>query len=215
MASMTPTGQEKSRMPPNSAGTGPEIAAHECAARIRAVLEGDAEGLYRVLAVKIRMTSRHLRREEVAERAYEVLDETARRALARPESLDPTRSAFAWLVGIGVHVLLERVRDTARERRHVNVTDLGDKAWEAVLGRLHRGTTDDAAGDRLDLHEALGRLDPGARLALECRFFRGLDGGELAEALGAASAGAARDRVSRALQRLRDLIGANRPEVSP
>ena len=27
-----------------------------------------------------------------------MLDETARRALARPETLDPTRSAFAWLV---------------------------------------------------------------------------------------------------------------------
>src|SRR4051812_13916428 len=104
--SMPPTGQERTRMPPNSAGPGPEIAAQERAARIRAVLESDADGLYRAIAVKVQKAFQHLRRDEVAERTYEVLGETARRALARPETLDPTRSTFAWLVGIGVHVLL-------------------------------------------------------------------------------------------------------------
>jgi DNA-directed RNA polymerase specialized sigma24 family protein len=201
-------------MPPNSAGPGPGIAAFESAARIRAVLESDAEGLYRVLAVKVQKAFAHLRRDEVAERVYEVLDETARRALARPETLDPARSVFAWLVGIGIHVLLERVREVARDRRQVNGTDLGDDVWAALQGRLQRGPSEDALGDRIDLHEALGRLDPGSRHALECRFFRDLDGEGLAEALGAPSVGAARVRVSRALQRLRDQFGAEGPEVS-
>src|SRR4051812_30204392 len=114
---MTLDGQERARMPPNSAGPGPGIAAQESAARIRAVLENDADGLYRIIAVKVQKTFPHIRRDEVAERAFEVLNETARRALARPETLDPTRSTFAWLVGIGVHVLLERVRGEGRERR--------------------------------------------------------------------------------------------------
>lgn len=211
---MTPEGREKPLMPPNTAGPGPEIAAHERAARIRAVLESEADGLFRVIFVKIQKAFKHLRRDEVVDQAYEVLNETARRALARPETLDPTRSAFAWLVGIGVNVLLERGRGVTRERRQVAGTDLGDAAWEALLGTLQRGPSDDALGDRIDLYEALGRLDTESRHTLECRFFRGLDGEGLAEALGAPSVGAARVRVSRALQRLRDQFGAEGPEVS-
>ena len=202
-------------MPPNSSGPGPGVATQERAARIRAVLESDADGLYRVFAVKVQNAFKGVRRDEVAERAYEVLDETARRALARPETLDPTRSVFAWLVGVGIHVLSERVRGEARQRRHVTGTDLGDAAWASLLGRLERGPGDNSVGDTIDLHEAMGRLDPRSRHCLECRFFRGLDGEELAQALGAPSAGAARVRVSRALQQLREQLGAKGPEVTP
>lgn len=202
-------------MPPNSAGPGLVSAAHERAARIRAVLESDAEGLYRAIAVKIQKVFKHLRRDEVAEQAYEVLDETVRRALARPETLDPSRSAFHWLVGIGGNVLRERARNMARERRHVTHADLGDQAWTALVSQLQRGPSDAAVGDRIDLHEALVRLDPGSRQTLECRFFRDLDGEELAEALGAPSLEAARTRVCRALQRLRNQLGAEGPEVTP
>ncbi len=201
-------------MPPNASGPGRGIVEQEGAARIRAILETDADALFRVIAVKVQNAFRHLRRDEVVERAYEVLDETARRALARPETLDPTRSAFAWLVGIGVHVLSDRNRNEARGRRLVTGTDLGDEAWTSLLGRLHLGPTDDAVGDKLDLHEALDRLDPRSRQVLECRFFRGLDGEELAGALGAPTAGAARVRVARALQQLRDQFGTKGPEVT-
>jgi len=212
---MSSKGRERPLMPPTSAGPGTGIAAHERAARIRAVLESDADGLFRVIAVKVQKAFKHLRRDEVVERAYEVLDETARRALTRPETLDLTRSAFAWLVGIGVNVLLEQGRRMAGERRQVAGTDLGDEAWESLLGRLQLGPSDDALGDRIDLHEALGRLDDASRHALECRFFRGLEGEGLAEALGAPGVGAARVRVCRALRRLRDQLGVEGPEVSP
>jgi RNA polymerase sigma factor (sigma-70 family) len=202
-------------MPPDSAGPGPLIVADERAERIRAVLESDADGLFRAITVKLQKVFKHLRRDEVAEQAYEVLDETVRRALARPETLDPSRSAFNWLVGIAVNVLRGRARDIARERRHVTHADLGDQAWTALVGRLQRGPSDAAVGDRIDLREALVRLDPGSRQVLECRFFRDLDGEELAEALGAPSVGAARTRVCRALQRLRNQLGADGPEETP
>ena len=146
--------------------------------------ESDADGLYRVFAVKVQHAFKGIRRDEIAERAYEVLDETARRALARLETIDPTRSVFAWLVGVGIHVLSERVRGEARQRRQVTGTDLGAAAWASLLGRLERGAGADAVGDTIDLHEAMGRLDPRSRHSLECRFFRGLDGEELAQALG-------------------------------
>ena len=201
-------------MPPNSVEPRSEIAPNERVTRIRSVLESDADGLFRVIAVKIKKVFNHLHRPEIAELAYEILDETARRALARPETLDLTRSAFAWLVGIAVHILQERLRDVANERRQVTVTDLGEEVWATLLGQLHHGALDNVISDTLDMHEALGRLDPGSRNALDCQYFRGLGGEDLAKAIGAPNAGAARVRVFRALQRLRDQLGVKGPEVS-
>ena len=58
----------------------------------------------------------------------------------------------------------------------------------------------------------LARLSPSARRAIECRYWRELEGAELAEALGVPSATAARARVFRAL---RDLKGLFAGEVAP
>jgi DNA-directed RNA polymerase specialized sigma24 family protein len=59
----------------------------------------------------------------------------------------------------------------------------------------------------------LTRLSPSARMALECRFWRDLGGRELAQALGAPSEVAARVRVARAVQALRDLFDRDASEV--
>ena len=201
-------------MPPNPTGISQETAAREGAALIRGAIESDADELCRSIAAKIRRASRDLRREEVAELAIEVMGEAVGRALARPEKLDPGRSAYGWLMGISIRILMERNRDAACNRRQITGTDLGEGAWGALLGHLSSGPSDAATADRIDLDEALGRLDPTSRFILECRFFRGLDGEELAEALGATSEGAARVRVSRALQRLRALIVRAEPEVT-
>ena len=202
-------------MPPNSADLGPGIAVQGRAAEICAVVERDADGLRRVIARKVRAICRAMRGDEAAERAVELLGEAVGRALAKPENLDPHRSVSAWLVGTAILILKDQTRRRDGPRRPVPGTDLGDDAWEAILEQLSCAPTDAAVADRIDLQQALGRLDPRSRQVLECRFLRGLDGEDLAEALGARSAGAARVRVSRALKRLREQFGLAGPEVSP
>jgi RNA polymerase sigma factor (sigma-70 family) len=190
-------------MPRNSSNSEPESEVRECAARMRAAIEEGHETLLRSVAVLVAKTEKGLRWPEVMELASEVLHEAVREALKHASEFDPTRSATAWVRGIAARLLLARRRTEARARRCVPATVLGEQAWAAVLGQLCTGPADAAVAGRLDLEQALGRIGPQERRALECRYFQGLDGEALASALGVASAGAARVRVCRALQALR------------
>ena len=87
---------------------------------------------------------------------------------------------------------------------------LGGRARAA----LHR-TTDAAVAGRLDLEQALARISPEERRAIEFRYYQGLDGEELATALGVSTPGAARVRVCRALQALRTHFAPAEEEVFP
>jgi RNA polymerase sigma factor (sigma-70 family) len=65
------------------------------------------------------------------------------------------------------------------------------------------------------VRQALARLPEGQRHVLELRYFEGLDGEELAQALGAPTSGAARVRLARALQALRAQFRRGGGEVTP
>jgi RNA polymerase sigma-70 factor (ECF subfamily) len=145
---------------------------------------------------------------EVLETAAEVLHEAIEEALKHAHRFDPARSATAWIRGIAVRCLAKRRRADVRDRRSVVATVLGDEAWQAALEHLATAPADMVAARRLDLEQALRRLTPEHRLAIECRYHRGLDGDELAKALGVSTAGAARVRVCRALQSLRSLFSS-------
>jgi RNA polymerase sigma factor (sigma-70 family) len=149
------------------------------------------------------------------ELASEILHEAVGEALKQGSGFDPTRSATAWVRGIAARLLLNRRRVEARGRRCVPVTVLGEEAWAAVLGRLSTGPSDAAVAGRLDLEQALGRLAPDERRAIDCRYYQGLDGAALASALGVATPGAARVRVCRALQALRTHFPLAEEEVYP
>jgi RNA polymerase sigma factor (sigma-70 family) len=186
--------------PPNA-----ELGAEplECAARISAAIEDNYELLLRSVAVLVAKTERGRHWPEVTEIAAEVLQAAVEEALKHAQSFDPSRSATAWVRGIAARLLMGRRRKEARAWRCVPATVLGDDAWSAALGQLCTGSADAAVAERIDLAQALGRLSPEGRRAIELRYYQGLDGDELASALGVATPGAARVRVCRALQALR------------
>jgi len=192
-----------------------ESEALECAARIRAVIEEEHEPLLRSVAVLVANTERRLQWAEVMEIASEILHEAVQEALKHAISFDPTRSATAWVRGIAARLLLSRRRVEARARRCVPAAVLGRAAWAAALGRLCTTPADAAVARRLDLEQALGRISPQERRAIEFRYYQGLDGEELASALGVSTLGAARVRVCRALQALRAHFPTVEEEVSP
>jgi RNA polymerase sigma factor (sigma-70 family) len=197
-----------------SSNSEPESGAMECAARIRAAIEEQHEGLLRSVALLIAKTETRFRWPEVMELASEILHEAVREALKHASDFDPTRSATAWVRGIAARVLLSRRRVEARSRRCVPATVLGEEAWATALGQLCSGSADSAVAGRLDLEQALRRIAPQERRAIECRYYQGLDGQALANALEVSSPGAARVRVCRALQALRAQFLVAEEEVS-
>ena len=200
------------KSPPN-AESGAE--ALECAARIRAAIEDDYESLLRSVAVLVSKTERHRCWPDVKEIASEILQTAVEEALKHAHRFDPGRSATAWVRGIAARLLLSRRRTVARASRCVPATVLGDDAWSAALAQLCTGSADAAVAQRLDLGQALGRMSPEGRRAIELRYYQGLDGDELARALGVATPGAARVRVCRALQALRTHFPAAEIELIP
>jgi RNA polymerase sigma factor (sigma-70 family) len=181
--------------------------------RIRAAIEEDHNALLRTVAVLVAKTDRRLGWPEVIETASDVLHEAVQEALEHAQRFDHTRSARAWIRGIAAKMLLNRRRRDARARRCAAATVLGPEAWTAALGQLCTRSADQAVAGRVDLEQALNRISPEARRAIECRYYQGLEGKELARALGVATPGAARVRVYRALQTLRVQYAADEGEV--
>jgi RNA polymerase sigma factor (sigma-70 family) len=197
--------------PASNAEAQPSEAAR--AEHLRDAIEREYATLCRRIGTLVYRICGRLRREEVAERVQEVLNETVQRALQGAGHFEMGRSATAWLIGIALRILQEQRR--GRMGRSVVQSDLGDEAWRQALDELCTVAESDAATTRLDIRQALSRLDQPQRRAVELRYFEGLDGEELARALDAPTAGAARVRLARALQALRAQFGAAGDEGSP
>jgi DNA-directed RNA polymerase specialized sigma24 family protein len=192
-----------------------ESVTHDRATRIRALIAEEHDALLRSVAVLIAKTEPGLRWPEVMDKASEILHEAVQESLRHAVAFDPGRSATAWVRGIAARLLLARRRADARGRRCVCATVLGEVTWSAALEHLCAGSTDPAVAARLDLEAAIGRIGPEERHAIECRYYRGLDGINLASALGVATIGAARVRVCRALHALRAQFPQGDEEVLP
>jgi RNA polymerase sigma factor (sigma-70 family) len=182
----------------------PDNTADERADYLRKVLREEYATLSRRIGALVYRLCGRLRREEVRDRVNEILNETAKRALEAAERFEMGRSALAWLMGIALRVLQEQRRGW--KGRLVVESDLGEEAWQGALAQLCVADTD-AAAIGLDIRRALERLDEPKRKVLEKRYFAGLDGEELARAVGAPTPGAARVRLARALQSLRAQFG--------
>ena len=182
----------------------PDHSADERADYLRQVLQEEYATLSRRIGALVYRLCGRLRREEVRDRVNEILNETAKRALEAAERFQMGRSALAWLMGIALRIMQEQRRGW--KGRLVVESDLGEEAWQGVLEQLAVADTD-AAAIALDVRQALDRLDEPKRLILEKRYFAGLDGEELARAVGAPTPGAARVRLARALQSLRAQFG--------
>jgi RNA polymerase sigma factor (sigma-70 family) len=199
----------------NVANGEPKLEAVERAAWLRAVVETNHGPLIRMVAVLVAKSYPGLPWPEVMDRASETLNEAVHEALRHAGGFDPSRSATAWIRGIAANVLATRRRVEFRAARSVSATVLGDDAWAAALGQRCAEPVDEEIAGRLDLEQALGRLSPEDRRTIELRYYRGLDGSELARALGVPTQGAARVRVCRALQALRSRFSPAGEEVSP
>ena len=183
--------------------TEPDSGAPEPADLIRAAVSESHEALLRSVALLVSRTQRILRWAEAMDRAGEILNEAVEQALKHADRFDPARSVTAWIRGISARILLTRMRSNARGRRCVPAAVLGGEAWSAALDQLLTASSDSVVATRIDLRQALDRLSALDRKAIELRYFKGLDGVDLASALGTSTPGAARVRVCRALQALR------------
>lgn len=190
---------------------GPETTCDDRAEHLRRAIARDYATLLRRVGVLVYRVCGRLRRDEVTDRVQEVLNEAVQRALQSAGRFDPSRSAIAWLMGFALRILQEQRR--GRSSRAVVQSDLGDDNWRQALEGLCADA--DAATIRLDIRQALARLDKEPRHILELRYFEGLDGEELARAVDAPSAGAARVRLARALQALRKQFGSAGREGTP
>jgi RNA polymerase sigma-70 factor (ECF subfamily) len=188
----------------------PETVSEAPADHLRQAIDREYAVLSRRIAVLVYRLCGRLRRDEVADRVTEVLNEAVKRALQSEASFDPQRSATAWLMGFALRILLEK----RRPRRAIVQSDLGETAWRGALEELCSADGAEATAIRLDIRQALARLDDEQRRIIKLRYFEGLDGEELARALNAPTAGAARVRLARALQALRAAFGASPDEGS-
>jgi RNA polymerase sigma factor (sigma-70 family) len=141
------------------------------------------------------------------------LNEAVQEALKHAERFDPSRSATAWVRGIAAKVLSSRRRSEARNWRCRPRAALGEEAWATAIAQICTGSTDVAIAARLDLEQALADISTEERRTIEFRYYQGLDGIELANALGVSTPGAARVRVCRALQSLRAHLAPAAEEV--
>lgn len=187
-----------------------ETAGDNPADSLRQVIERDYALLFRRVAVLVYRVCGPLRHKEVEDRVQEVLNEAVKRGLQAAASFDVSRSATAWLLGIALRVLQEQ----RQPRRTVVQSDLGQETWRGALEQLCSANDAETVAIRLDIRQALARLDKQQRRAIELRYFEGLDGEELAHALDAPTAGAARVRLARALQALRTVFGSSGEEAS-
>ena len=193
--------------------SGPDIGSPGPGEMIRAAVAESPVALLRSVALMVASTNRSLRWPEVMEKAGEILNNAVEQALRHASQFDPERSATAWIRGIAARLLLSERRSEARGRRCVPAAVLGSEAWAAALEQLVTGTAETAVVRRLDLEQALARISPEERRVIQLRYYQGLDGKALAEALGASSVGAARVRVCRALQSLRSQFDTTKEEA--
>lgn len=180
-------------------------AAREREERIRSAITDEWKPIRNAVAAMVKSVSNGLHRDRLVERVDEVLSAMVCEALARPATYQLDRPVLPWLVGIARNLLKGEARDAAAHPRQNARGDMDEATWEQVVGLL--ASLEESASARIDVEHMLSRLSPSEREVLECRYLKGLKGQDLAEALGI-SMGAARTRVSRAVQTLRDLFAS-------
>lgn len=154
--------------------------------------------------------------QEIADVAEEILHTAIVAAMEEAANYDPTRSAYAWLMGIAVHKIKDRVRKLSTEKEHAVIfADAADSGldgaeeWEnhqvedRIDAALYRSSRRDQMTDpEPEIEELLSVVDEPDRKALTLRYIDGLDGLELAAAL-CIEVGAAYVRLARAREHLR------------
>lgn len=158
---------------------------------------------------------RGMKEQQLIDLAEEVVHEAVSRALAKATEYDPSRRPIPWLMQFILNVLMESDRHA---KRHPTQSDFGEITWNQLLASLCTDASSIPLTEYLPrLSQALDSISAEQREILMLRFRKGLDGQELAQAVGAPSSGAARVRLHRALVALRQefLTSANQEELNP
>jgi RNA polymerase sigma-70 factor (ECF subfamily) len=147
----------------------------------------------------------------------ELLDELVVEALGHADRFDPARQPKAWLLGIAANLIKRRRAQMERlERREPLASDLDfsgqtDISEDDIFDRLAIFSGEDletATLSKQQLTQILASIPTGDRQVIRLYVLIGLDGDALARELNI-SAGAARVRLHRALNRLRKVWRAN------
>ena len=156
---------------------------------------------------------------EISEMADEVLQITIEDVLKGIDTFDPSRSVYAWLLGIANHKIVDLQRAHFKEyKRTLSIESgvprpvsaphqTGDPESQTLEDRLdaalyHSGQRDQLIDRSPFLEEMLSLVNADDRKLLTLVYVEGLDGVELAATLGIRE-GAAYVRVARARDRLR------------
>jgi len=175
---------------------------------LRAAIEREFDAVRRGVEILVWRLGLAETRVEVIALGEDALQEVIRRALDRADAFDANRSVHAWLLGIATKVLQEQRRRIWRERQHL----IGsiDSALEStsetnssrvISGLIAKRVHELAEQQDQNVMEILDLVSPADREILTYRYVDQLDGREIAANLGI-SEGAARVRLSRALQKL-------------
>lgn len=150
---------------------------------LRDVRNGDREALDRVLTFiydDLRELARRQLRRELQARTLEptALVHEAYLKMSRGTSVDAIDRAHFF--ALAAHAMRQVLVDHARRRRAAKREDAWNQVSLSDAGEV-KGLSPE---ELIALDDALERLDPRQRQVVECRFFAGMDDGEIAAALG-------------------------------
>ena len=140
------------------------------------------------------------------ERAEEVVQDVYVKLWRQPSLFDPNRGAFRpWLLRVVHHRAIDELRQANRDRAQT-AEDPDGRILE-MLADAGPAPEDLAQSsvDREKVLEALDKLSPSQRVAIEMAFFDGLSQSEIAESLGE-PLGTVKTRVRLGMRRLRELL---------
>lgn len=181
--------------------------------RLRQYIEHDSSallGMLRYYLYRAGLSGRDLPLEAAAR---DLLNEVVAEALAHESRFQTAADPRAWLLGIAANLVKRRQSElVGREQREPLIRDLHPDLEAAMSDdELFDWIAEVAAAppDMLETHQdvtaLLAAISPDDARVLRLAIMNGLDGAALAAALGV-SPGAARVRLHRALNRLRQVV---------
>ncbi|HSM58290.1 MAG TPA: RNA polymerase sigma factor [Candidatus Sulfomarinibacteraceae bacterium] len=146
--------------------------------------------------------------------AQEAVQEAFVRVYERIEQFDANRPFEPWFMRIVVNNALKAMRRRGRELSMNGVESDGAGAMADMMPRVAPDVEEQLS--RAELRQrvrwALALLTPKQRAAVVLRYYLGMSGAEMATVLGITE-GAVKWRLAAARERLRTLLGNERPEV--
>ncbi|MBN1428508.1 MAG: sigma-70 family RNA polymerase sigma factor [Anaerolineae bacterium] len=190
-----------------------EAAANR--ARLKQFIETEHERLLRTLRLYVARAGLETADDAVTTIAAELLNDVVVEALSHADRFDPARRPMAWLLGIAANLVKRRQAELRKHKwREPLARDLGTGSEAETLSddeifdrlpQLFEADPAQSVEENENIHALLAHVSPGDQRVLRLAVLNDLDGEMLARELGLLP-GAARVRLHRALNRLRDAI---------